>query len=124
MSEHKPTFTDPETGEEIESKGSIYDRWLDAFIAIKEYPPGHAKVACPNCGQNTVDFQYVGNTATRVGYLDIWCNSCLKGIHLSRIINIPENEDLIGFDEPPERVRDRIPNFEQIVPSKRPRKRS
>jgi hypothetical protein len=53
---------------------------------------------CPNCGHSNIHFQYVGDTRSRIGFLDIWCDYCIHGIHISRT-KIPERVDMISFEE-------------------------
>ena len=60
---------------------------------------------CPHCGSEDTEcgFQVINNK-TRMGFGAIWCNSCRKGVYLSRIhIDdkkpikvIPEDFDLWG----------------------------
>ncbi|NDI35097.1 hypothetical protein [Chengkuizengella sediminis] len=68
---------------------------------------------CPECQKETVDFQYVGDTETRIGYLEIWCDSCLKGIHISRV-RVPESANLLSFEDK-NLIGNRIPAFKQVV---------
>lgn len=58
-----------------------------------------------------IDFQYVGDCETRIGYLDIWCNSCMNGIHISKV-RAPELVDLMAFEDA--KVKRRIPAFKQV----------
>lgn len=42
---------------------------------------------CPHCQSDDTDYCYtVVNEKTRLGYGDLWCNSCKRGFHLSRIM--------------------------------------
>lgn len=42
------------------------------------------QVKCPNCGECGIDYIYIGDSNTRIGFLQIWYNQCLKGIYVSR----------------------------------------
>lgn len=39
---------------------------------------------CPSCGEHRAKYLYIGDEKTRIGYFQIWCNKCLKGIYISR----------------------------------------
>ena len=93
----------------------MVNQWLKIAKEISIKLDNADDLICPKCGNNEIDFQYVGDKATRVGYLDIWCKSCLHGIHISRT-RIPANATMISFDEPKEEFIRRIPNFVQITP--------
>lgn len=42
--------------------------------------------ACPHCGSNDTDYRYtVVDSDTRMGFCDLWCNSCKHGFHVSRV---------------------------------------
>ena len=40
----------------------------------------------------------MGDERTRVGYLQVWCNKCLKGIYVSRAV-APQNAKFITFND-------------------------
>lgn len=77
--------------------------------------PDTSPMDCPRCGQNSVDMQYVGDNETRVGYLDVWCSSCLHGIHISRV-KVPLNANMLTFETSNEQIARRIPSFKQETP--------
>lgn len=77
--------------------------------------PDMSPLECPRCGQNSVDMQYVGDPDTRIGYLDVWCSSCLHGIHLSRV-KVPLSANMLTFETPNEQITKKIPNFKQETP--------
>ncbi|WP_371365960.1 hypothetical protein SRRS_05210 [Sporomusa rhizae] len=74
----------------------------------------HVKSTCPKCKNHSIDYQYVGNLVTRIGYLNIWCKECHTGIHISRI-KIPDNANVISFDTSEEELAKRIPNFMHVA---------
>ncbi len=89
-------------------KKRLFSQWIKALdIALEK------KVAkCPSCEVGNLRFQYVGDEKSRMGYLDLWCDSCNRGIHFSRVM-IPENANMLSFDD---NVADIIPMFKQIKP--------
>lgn len=89
-----------------------FSLWLKLSADISSNP--HINIAhhCPECQSEAIDFQYVGDIASRVGFLAIWCKSCLNGIHISRV-KVPESAVLLAFDDVT--VKDRIPTFKQVV---------
>lgn len=93
----------------------MFNQWLQLMKEITDQLPDPHLLTCPECGNQEIDFQYVGDPTTRIGYLDIWCQSCLHGIHLSRT-RIPANATMISFDDSEEAISERIPNFVQVSP--------
>ena len=89
-----------------------FNLWVKLIIEI---PYKIHDIACPSCNSKTLRFQYVGDENSRMGYLDIWCDSCLKGIHLSRV-KIPENIKFISFKSN-EEILKKIPNFKLVHPN-------
>jgi len=83
--------------------------WLKLAGTIADTLPTVPSLECPKCGLPKIDFQYVGDKITRIGFLCIWCPSCLHGIHISRI-RIPQQAELISLDSR-EEIKKRIPNF-------------
>lgn len=92
-----------------------HDEWLGVFVAITDAIPNPPSVKCPNCGESKIDFQYVGYKETRLGYMQIWCRSCLRGIHLSRV-KAPPFASLLPIDSPPEVIAKRIPKIDEVIP--------
>ncbi|MBI4852013.1 MAG: hypothetical protein HY819_09475 [Acidobacteria bacterium] len=86
--------------------------WLNIAAKIAE---NHISLSimCPSCDKATIDFQYVGNPESKIGYLDVWCKGCLQGIHISRV-KIPDNISFLPFDTPEEVFLKRIPNFKEV----------
>lgn len=59
-------------------------KWIDNMVSVFEH---NKDTACPCCGsQNTNHSFTVVNEKSRMGYADIWCEDCRRGIHLSRLI--------------------------------------
>lgn len=92
-----------------------FKEWLDLVVKIQDKLPDVSLLKCPKCSQKAVDFVYVGDVNTRVGYMDIWCNSCNHGIHMSRVI-VPQNAPIIPFETPIDEFPKQVPNFKQVTP--------
>lgn len=67
-------------------------------------------VKCPNCKKNGLDYIYIGDDQTRIGFLQIWCNECLKGIHVSRAV-APPNAKFLTFESD---VKSIVPEIEFV----------
>lgn len=93
---------------------SSFEKWLKIYTLINNNLSNSHEIKCPKCKTTSIDIQYVGDPSARIGYVDVWCNNCLQGIHLSRVL-IPEQTQIIPFDKI-ENVGKRIPNFEKIYP--------
>jgi hypothetical protein len=91
--------------------------WLELLKEIADTSiAGNRNLVCPKCRNNSIDYQYVGDQITRIGFLDIWCNSCHTGLHMSRV-KAPENANMISFGST-EEIAKRIPNFKPVNLSK------
>jgi len=90
---------------------SYFSAWLKLSADISGNAKQKPILQCPECRKETIDFQYVGDKETRIGYLDIWCNSCMNGIHISRV-RVPVLADLIGFKDA--ELKRRVPDFKQV----------
>lgn len=55
------------------------------------------RIKCPNCRECAIDYIYIGDGNTRIGFLQIWCNKCLQGIYVSRAV-APPNAKFVTFD--------------------------
>ena len=77
----------------------MYGDWLNLVSKLAEHLD---EVFCPNCGKHMINYLYIGDEKTRMGYLQIWCESCLTGIYVSRV-KAPEEAKMIFFDQVEER---------------------
>jgi len=91
----------------------VHEKWLKVCVQIRDELPERSLKTCPVCGEIAVDFQYVGNEASRIGFMCAWCNCCKNGIHISRLI-IPKNATFMPFNTPNEELEKRIPKFKPI----------
>ncbi|MFB5678419.1 hypothetical protein ACE3NQ_23475 [Paenibacillus terreus] len=92
---------------------SQFKDWIKLSAVIADVQDT-TNIECPNCHQFDVDYQYVGDIQSRTGFLDIWCNACLHGIHLSRT-KAPEKASIIPFDAVEEYTK-KVPKFTPIEP--------
>lgn len=93
----------------------MFKNWLEIYKSISSSGQKKDSLSCPNCQQKKIDFQFVGDPNTRIGYVSIWCILCYKGIHLSRV-KAPSNVNLFSFDVSTDELAKRIPNFVQLTP--------
>lgn len=68
------------------------------------------QIECPHCGKCGIDYIYIGDGDTRVGFLQIWCYKCLKGIHVSRVV-APQSAKFVTFDT---ELKGIVPQFEFV----------
>lgn len=71
--------------------------WRGIIEKISENVSNIHQVRCPNCGETRLDYIYIGDVETRIGFLQIWCNKCLKGVYASRVV-APLNAKFVTFD--------------------------
>jgi hypothetical protein len=92
----------------------MFQDWLNLYKKIRDVRTAKGNLICPECGNGSVDFQYVGDASERIGYVDMWCTACNKGVHLSRV-SIPEGMPSISFDDSDEVLLARFPNYEPVT---------
>ena len=88
--------------------------WINVSTLLIKENINKPEIKCPECKQPSIDYQYVGDVLSRVGFLDIWCNSCLRGIHVSRT-KAPEQLSMISFEDVDE-YKNRVPKYTPIEP--------
>jgi hypothetical protein len=88
-------------------------KWLDAAKAIASGIDDSALPLCPACAQRAVDYLYVGDPATRIGFLVIWCHACLRGVHISRT-RTPANVHFMTFEDAKTAIAQRVPTFTEV----------
>lgn len=94
---------------------NLFHLWMSIATDINNTLPNVTVLACPSCHRLGVDFQFVGDFQTKIGYMAIWCPFCLHGIHISRV-RIPEKVQSIPFNTSAEEISRRIPNFTHVEP--------
>ena len=92
---------------------NLQRRWLKVAAEVTKTVPDVPAIACPSCGEHDIQYQYVGDPATRIGFLMVWSAACSYGIHLSRV-GVPAGVDMIPFDAAPAVLRARVPNFREV----------
>lgn len=93
----------------------MFNDWLKLLKELSKSDYLTKDFTCPECGQKSVEYIYVGDPTTRIGYLPIWCKECNNGIQVSRV-KIPQGVKMIKFGDL-ESIKNTIPNFKQVVPS-------
>ncbi|MGD1914541.1 MAG: hypothetical protein ACFB2X_28010 [Rivularia sp. (in: cyanobacteria)] len=93
-----------------------FREWISITTDIYNNLPNVPVLTCPNCHKLGVDFQFIGDLKTRIGFMVVWCPFCLHGIHLSRV-DIPQKAQALPFDISIEEILQRIPNFIPVKPN-------
>ena len=63
-------------------------KWRDNLINIAQ---AGESGKCPHCGSARTDYKCtIVVPDKRLGYMDIWCNDCLRAYHVSRM-EVPED---------------------------------
>ncbi|GAA1822638.1 hypothetical protein HC028_15225 [Planosporangium flavigriseum] len=93
----------------------VWKAWMDAFGCIQNAAPDEVSVDCPSCGDGKVKISYTGDPQSRIGYAILWCDACLRGIHLSRV-GIPEGVDMLTFDSTDEEHDAAVPDVHLLAP--------
>ena len=93
----------------------MFKDWLEILKLIPENNCSARKFICPECGNESIEYIYIGRPITHIGYLPIWCSSCNKGIQISRV-EIPNQAKMIDIGDL-EKIKSTIPNFKQIAPN-------
>jgi hypothetical protein len=88
----------------------VFMSWINAIGDIRTNTP-NAK--CPSCSNIGLSYQFIGDRKTKIGYVFVWCENCMKGIHISRT-EIPEGVKVLPFDVSKEELRQFVPEFEII----------
>lgn len=84
--------------------------WIKTVSEIMDSLDNTNQIKCPNCRKSGIEYIYVGDEKTRVGYLQIWCNKCLKGTYVSRTV-APQDAKFITFND---NVKNFVPEYEII----------
>ena len=67
---------------------------LDAYVATRD----GLEARCPRCRAAPVRSRYIGDPATRLGYVVLWCPACLRGSYISRA-EIPTDVQLVSIHD-------------------------
>ena len=82
----------PEELEELEEP-TRRECWLQAFYEYVGYLPEVGVVACPECGARTLSVLADGDPISRAGMCEFWCDTCLIGIQIFRMI-VPDKIEI------------------------------
>jgi len=88
----------------------IFQKWLKIIKDFKNI----SDMECPHCNKKSLDYLYIGDEETKIGYLQAWCNNCLNGIHISRV-KIPDGAKMLPFDTK-ENLNEIIPTYQKVTP--------
>ena len=86
------------------------NEWVQIVPQITEDADGINSIKCPNCEKYGIDYIYIGDEKTRVGFLQIWCSKCLKGICISRTV-APQNAKFVTFDTD---LKNKVPPYDFV----------
>ena len=86
----------------------MYKDWVNLIPELKEDIDDTSSITCPECRVHGVDYMYVVKDAEGLGYLQMWCNRCLKGIYISRT-KAPEGAKTVDISE--SKLEDIIPDY-------------
>lgn len=84
--------------------------WIKLIPQIVGDLDNIVQVKCPCCEKQGIEYVYIGDEETRVGYLQIWCSECLKGIYVSRVV-APDKARFVTFEDDLECI---VPNYELV----------
>ena len=56
-------------------------------------------IPCPSCSRQTLMLRYVVSLDSRIGYLVFWCDSCLRGLKVSRV-EAPDGVAVRSLEDP------------------------
>ncbi|MFJ5924345.1 hypothetical protein ACIQF6_17275 [Kitasatospora sp. NPDC092948] len=91
---------------------NTWDDWQDAFERSYDRLPEAPVEICPSCGLGKVSLAYMVKNGSSAGSVFVWCDSCLKGIVISRA-EVPEGVTPLEFGSPESGL---IPNFSVVPP--------
>ncbi|MHC5215482.1 hypothetical protein ACYSNR_02370 [Enterococcus sp. LJL128] len=94
--------------------------WVHTAAVLPDYVSCLSELSCPSCEGRTLDYLYVGDQKSRIGYSLVWCSSCNKGIQISRLL-IPEEiplDKIVYFDDPKgdSKISSAVPHFKRVHP--------
>ncbi|SCF06868.1 hypothetical protein GA0070607_5138 [Micromonospora coriariae] len=93
---------------------ATFDEWLDAYDVVYRTLPVTSDLRCPNCGHRTLRLVFTGPRGSGYGYASFWCDTCLEGIHLSRV-PIPDGVAARPLDAPAEDRNRGIPDYRIVT---------
>jgi hypothetical protein len=92
-----------------------FETWLTAYDTMYATLPARGETPCPDCGEPALHLVFTGEPATRRAYAQLWCDRCVRGIHLSQTLapaGVPMNDYRVPREEHPHQP----PDFTLIQP--------
>lgn len=84
------------------------EKWLSLLFDTEGNLFDSQTIKCPACKEKGVEYLFTGDAKTRIGYLQVWCSKCLRGIYVSRA-KAPDNARFLSFDEEHPNI---VPDYE------------
>jgi hypothetical protein len=92
-----------------------FESWLTAFDAMCDALPARGDAPCPDCGRATLCLVFTGNPASRRAYAQLWCEVCVRGIHISQTV-VPPGVPMNDYRTPREERPLQTPDFQLVQP--------
>jgi hypothetical protein len=89
------------------------EQWTAAWNVAYDALPSETKGACPNCGHRTLRLVFSAKPASAIGYAEFWCDTCLEGLDVSRVV-VPEGAVVRDTSLPEEERRPQIPDYRPV----------
>lgn len=86
--------------------------WVDVLTIVTSAVDDDNLPLCPRCGQQRVDYAYMGDSKSRIGFLVMWCDACRHGVRISRA-KAPANVHFMPFSDR-NAFAARVPTFTEI----------
>ena len=91
-----------------------HDGWVSVWSSVTAESADPGVAACPNCGRFRIQFQYVAEPSSRIGFCALWCTSCFHGHVLSRV-KAPSHLSFLRLDADPGELERAIPGFVDVA---------
>jgi hypothetical protein len=90
-----------------------FEEWTDAWNDVYDALPGEARPACPNCGHHTLRLVFSAKPDSEIGYASFWCDTCLEGLNISRVL-VPVGAVVRDTSVPSEEREPHIPDYRAV----------
>ncbi|GAA5137265.1 hypothetical protein GCM10023320_69700 [Pseudonocardia adelaidensis] len=104
-----------ESGAMIDGMSDEFETWLDAFDLMYSALPARGATPCPDCGGTTLHLVFTGDPRSRRAYAQLWCEKCVRGIHVSQTV-VPTGVPMNDYRMPREERPHQAPDFVLIQP--------
>lgn len=92
---------------------ATFEQWTDAWNDVYDALPAEPQGACPNCGHHTLRVVFSAKPDSAIGYAAFWCDTCMEGLHISRVV-IPERADVRDTSLPSDEREPAIPDYRPV----------